>query len=280
MKPAPILALAPWYGSKRTLAPVIADALGEHSFYFEPFCGSAAVLLAKKPGNVEMINDLHGDLTNLARCLKHRSAGAELVRSTRRVLFCEGVFEDAVADIAEPFPEGRGLHVDRAVSFLIASWMGRNGIAGSRETGSLAVRWAAGGGDPAVRWQSVVRSIPAWRSRLARVQILQRDAIEILWKLADKPGLAIYADPPYLAKSGRYVHDFDSRHHEQLAQVLGRFRNARVVVSYYSHPLLSSLYPFPHWMRTEVPVRKFMGNTSGKAAGAAPEVLITNGGTR
>lgn len=42
-----ITALAPWYGSKRTLAPRIVEQLGEHRAYWEPFCGSCAVLFAK-----------------------------------------------------------------------------------------------------------------------------------------------------------------------------------------------------------------------------------------
>jgi site-specific DNA-cytosine methylase len=39
-----IKALAPWYGSKRTLADRIVKELGPHKFYVEPFCGSCAVL--------------------------------------------------------------------------------------------------------------------------------------------------------------------------------------------------------------------------------------------
>lgn len=35
-----ISAIAPWFGSKRTLAPRIVEVLGEHRAYWEPFCGS------------------------------------------------------------------------------------------------------------------------------------------------------------------------------------------------------------------------------------------------
>lgn len=35
-----IKALAPWFGAKRNLAPVIVGLLGEHRIYWEPFCGS------------------------------------------------------------------------------------------------------------------------------------------------------------------------------------------------------------------------------------------------
>ena len=61
-----ISALAPWFGGKRTLAPAIVEELGPHTAYWEPFCGSCAVLFAKPPLAFEQINDLHGDLINLA----------------------------------------------------------------------------------------------------------------------------------------------------------------------------------------------------------------------
>ena len=42
MESAKNTALAPWFGSKRNLAPTIAEELGPHCCYFEPFCGSVA----------------------------------------------------------------------------------------------------------------------------------------------------------------------------------------------------------------------------------------------
>jgi len=42
-----IKALAPWFGGKRNMAPMIVQELGPHNSYWEPFCGSMAVLLAK-----------------------------------------------------------------------------------------------------------------------------------------------------------------------------------------------------------------------------------------
>ena len=68
-------ALAPWFGSKRGLAPTIVEQLGPHKYYIEPFCGSLAVLLAKDPTSHELACDLHGDLVNLGRvCQEQKSA--------------------------------------------------------------------------------------------------------------------------------------------------------------------------------------------------------------
>lgn len=64
---AKIKAIAPWFGGKRNLAPDIVKALGKHTAYWEPFCGSMAVLLAKPESASETVCDLHEDVTNLAR---------------------------------------------------------------------------------------------------------------------------------------------------------------------------------------------------------------------
>ncbi|MCI0421333.1 MAG: hypothetical protein L0312_19255 [Acidobacteria bacterium] len=39
-----ITAIAPWFGSKRTMAPEIVRQLGPHQFYLEGCAGSMAVL--------------------------------------------------------------------------------------------------------------------------------------------------------------------------------------------------------------------------------------------
>ncbi len=70
-----IKALAPWFGSKRTLAPRIVEAIGKHTVYWEPFAGSMAVLFSKPQVSAETVNDLHGDLVNLARCIQQVAIG-------------------------------------------------------------------------------------------------------------------------------------------------------------------------------------------------------------
>lgn len=82
--PPRIKAIAPWFGGKRTLAPEIVRELGEHTQYFEPFCGSMAVLLAKTPSSKETVNDMHGgmfgdDHTRLAALLRGYRAARVVV---------------------------------------------------------------------------------------------------------------------------------------------------------------------------------------------------------
>jgi DNA adenine methylase len=273
-------ALAPWFGSKRTLAPKIVEAIGPHRAYWEPFCGSMAVLLAKPKCRMETVSDLHGDLINLARVVRDEDAGRELYRQARLVL-C-GDDELAAANrLMRSAPAGDQLDVGRALAYLAASWMGRNGEAGLRESKTnsrLCVRWGNNGGAPGTRWAGVVRSIAAWRRRLAGVTVLRRCGFEVLSKIADEPDAVIYCDPPYLLKSDTYEHDFAEADHRRLAESLRRFRRARAVVSYYDHPALADLYP--GWQVIDCSRVKALGNLSPlKPAGGtsvAPEVLLVN----
>ncbi|MCA1670926.1 MAG: hypothetical protein LC799_01530, partial [Actinobacteria bacterium] len=47
-----------YLGSKVTLAAAIACLLPPHEHYVEPYGGSLAVLLAKRPSRMETVNDL------------------------------------------------------------------------------------------------------------------------------------------------------------------------------------------------------------------------------
>ena len=69
----PLTAPFPYFGGKRRGAPIIWDALGDVGGYVEPFCGSAAVLLARPPvtgRRVETLNDADGWLVNAWRAIR------------------------------------------------------------------------------------------------------------------------------------------------------------------------------------------------------------------
>jgi len=276
-------AIAPWAGSKRTLAPLVVQELGRHRCYHEPFCGGMAVLLAKPECHMEVVNDMHGDLTNLARVIQDPRLGPLLYRRLRRVLFAEPIFDEAVAWMkGRPdnscLPAGSPLDAERAFRFFIVSWMARNGLAGTPECNrNFCLRFTYGGGNPAVRFARAVESIPAWRRRLRRVAIYRMDAFDLIDRIADEPGTAIYCDPPYVAKGFRYRHDFLGADHGRLAEALGRFRRTRVVVSYYDEPVIRDLYA--EWTIRDCSCLKKMGLASsrGSRASDAPELLILNG---
>jgi hypothetical protein len=65
----------PYFGGKREIADVIWSRLGSPRQYIEPFCGSAAVLLAApSPAALEVVCDLNGFIANFWRAVKHQPA--------------------------------------------------------------------------------------------------------------------------------------------------------------------------------------------------------------
>lgn len=275
---AAIGSLAPWFGAKRTIASSIVEVLGPHQVYWEPFCGSMAVLLAKPLSRCEVVNDLHADLVNLARVIKHPMLGPKFYRQLRRTMFAEALFRESHAVIKSAWAAGEEPDMERAAHYFTVSWQGMNGVAGVASTSTnFAKRFSSLGGDPGVRWQGAVKSIPAWRKRLERVQVLSSDGIELLGNIEDRDGTVIYCDPPYLKKGAKYLHDFESSDHEQLAAALARFERTRCVVSYYDHPRLAELYP--GWSRVHVETTKSLVNQGKRdQSGATPvtEVLLCN----
>ncbi len=175
-----IKALAPWFGGKRTLAPRIVAELGKHSQFFDPMCGSMAVLFAKEPSRQETVNDLHGSVTNLARVIKDPHLAPDLYSRLQRTVVSEGLLNDA-GDFLEGGMLENQADAEHAYWYFLASWVSRNGTAGmDRQNFQIAVRWTANGGSPAVRFRSTVESLPAWHRRLQNVVILNRDAFEII----------------------------------------------------------------------------------------------------
>ena len=274
-----IKAIAPWFGAKRNLAPRIVELLGAHSAYWEPFCGSMAVLLAKPPCVMETVNDLHGDLINLALVVRDEKLALKLYRKLRRTLMHEQIFIEAAErcrerghyfNASEPDP-------DRAYDYFVCSWIGRNGVAGTvGYNQGYCLRFTSRGGHAATRWKSVVESIPAWRRRLRQVTILQRDAFEIIPRIEDEPKAALYIDPPYIEHEKDYINNIEADDHKRLSEMLHRFQKARVVVSYYDHPKLNELYP--DWQRHEIMISKALAHqsTRGKNDTKVKEVLLVN----
>lgn len=299
-----VRAIAPWFGGKRTLASEIVPLLGKHTQYFEPFCGSMAVLFAKEKSQKETVCDLHGDLINLARVLQDVDSAEMLYGRLACTLFSEDLLQQARFELEEltALPESgvTDTMIDRAYWYFLASWMGRNGTAGTaRLDYQIAVRWTKGGGSPTVRFRNAVESIPAWHERLRNVVILNRDSMSILDRFEDCDETAIYADPPYMSETrskgaikngrgGKYLHDFEPARaatllepasedkHDQLAAILRGYQHARIVVSYYDCPRVRALYD--GWTFIEKTMNKQLHAQNGRGARKkeAPEVLIVN----
>ena len=247
MSDAKITALAPWKGSNRMLAHEVGKALSGCSWVGIPFAGGMSELLHVKASTV-LVNDAHRDVINLAQIVANEAACDWLIQEASAAPFHPDVLATAQERcLGSPCPIGGD--AKRALYYFITCWMGRSGIAGTDAEfkGNLPIRWSATGGDSNTRYRSAVESLRAWRKILQRCNFSCLDCFEFLAKCQDKPGHAIYADPPWPEDGDDYRHKFTEAHQRRLAAVLTEFQEARVVVRYGDHALIRELYPEALW---------------------------------
>ena len=68
-----VIAPYPYFGGKRSVAADVWQRLGTPAQYIEPFCGSAAILLAApRPASLEVMGDGSGFIANFWRAVKHQ----------------------------------------------------------------------------------------------------------------------------------------------------------------------------------------------------------------
>lgn len=276
ISPARVKSVAPWLGSKGTMAPEIVRLLGPHRMYVEPFAGGCSVLLAKPRSPYEIINDLNGDLVNLLMVMVSPSGRAELVDRLRMTSWCERLFRECQSRLvaAEPVIAQHPcdvalLHVHRAFDAFVVWWMGRGAHAGMPvDRSPPSLRFTPTGGSGAGRFIAAASSVEAFAERLrSTVHITDRDAHDLIASVPDRADVALYVDPPYLREGYQYQHA--AVDHQRLAEQLAGFALSRVVVSYYDEPELRGLYPASRWrrVRRDVTKRSSQAASRGKPTG-------------
>lgn len=224
-----------YLGGKMTLADQFAALLPDHGHYVEPFGGSLAVLLAKRPSAMETVNDLDGDLVNFWRVLREQPT--ELAR------VC-ALTPHARAEHASSYNLDGTDDLERARRIWIQLTQGRAGV--RTKTGWRHFVNPAGSsiGMPGYIEGYVDRMAPA-ASRLHSVSLECRPALDLIASYGRDPRVLLYVDPPYLGstrRSGGYLHDMpDEDAHRELAEALQSVR-AAVVVSGYPSALYDDLY--------------------------------------
>ncbi len=276
-----ITTLAPWYGSNRTLAATVGLQLGQLAWCGVPFCGGCPELPhIRTRGGVA--SDLHRHIINLARCIADVDLKAELVDRLDGLLFHPDELRAAQRRCIErvavsPLFGQRAMCNGEAdpkwaADYFVCSWMGLGGHAGKRtEFGQgLSLRYTSSGGDSARRFRSAIESLEAWHLSLRIWSFDCVDAFAMLDRVVDQAGHGLYIDAPWPEAGDEYEHEFRGARHDRLAERLGEFEHARVVIRYGDHPLIRDLYPASQWTWVEQQSRS---QTNGTVA----EVLILNG---
>ena len=229
-----------YYGGKTTLAPQIAAMLPAHDHYVEPFAGSLAVLLAKKPSRAETVNDLDGDLMTFWRVLRDRPD--ELERACALTPHSRAELATAKdLDVADDLERARRVFVmltqSRSHSMRPSGWW---------------FRLAPTGHSPADYIASYRDRLAPTAQRLSGVTLESRDALDVIRDYGTEPSACLYVDPPYLGETRAINYRVEMTaddQHEAFAQACHDAK-ASVVISGYDSRLYGRL--FDGWCRYEL----------------------------
>lgn len=258
-----------WYGGKFSHLDWLLPLLPNCHHYCEPFAGSAAVLLNRKPSPVETYNDIDGDVVTFFRILRDRHE--ELMRAIALTPFSREEYHQAIYGTMHGISE-----VEHARRFYVKARQTRTGLA---QTASLG-RWAnckdtsrAGMSGVVSRWLGGVEVLDDIANRLIRVQIENRPAVDVI-RLYDNPGTLFYCDPPYLhatrGDAKAYGFEMDESQYREFSEEVNKCLG-KVAVSGYDHPLMNELFDPKRWFKT-LGADKTIHSTKG----TRQEVLWTN----
>lgn len=260
-----INALAPWAGSKRQFAHIIAELAGKRRMWYEMFAGGVSLIWAQPICDVEMLCDLNDEIITVAHTLQNRPN--EVLLLLRDMSFSRETFDLAVANKTNMHDTASW-----TANRLAAWWMGLNGLAGTEEKPVFGTRKTKTGGSPITRWNSFRESLPEMIERMKHCAFLHRDFRNT--ELPDEKGVVIYADPPYVRKSFRYLKDFSYMDHHLLADKLNKIQRSKVIVSYGDDPLVDKLYK--GWQKITLPASNSMAHSLGKTSNAVEILLVRN----
>lgn len=182
----------------------------------------------KKPGAVETINDLNGDVVNLFRVLREKPE--ELKRALEMTPYSREEYDKAFEPCDDPVEKARRYMV-KTTQAIGAKMCGKCGWRNHKQMkiGGTSCKW---GGITTTIYDAAIR---LRGSTTNLVQIEHMDAFRLIERY-DNPDVLMYLDPPYVLtarKSGKlYSHEMDDEQQRQMLNLITRSR-AKIVLSGY-----------------------------------------------
>lgn len=245
--------LIPYVGGKSNVAGRIAALLPPHHCYVEPFAGGLAVLRAKAPAAVEIVNDLDGELIHLFKTVAFRVD--EFLAAIESLPLSRRLFADWLK--ADPTYMSPIWRAARTYYLLSYSWGAKGEHFGPHCTQPF---------------RRLSRSaLEAFRARTARVIWESMDAAALIERY-DSAETCFYLDPPYLGRDW-YAQSFGgAARHTRLRDQLGRCRG-RWLLSHTDHPAIRELYARFHIAKLAIP---YAYDHSRRKKRPTQELLISN----
>lgn len=223
-------------GGKNRLAKTIIALFPPYRCYVEPFAGGAQVFFHKPPSEVEVLNDLDGELVNFFRiCQSHPD---ELIRCLRYHLASRRWF-----DLLKNTDVQGLTDIQRAVRFFYIRRIAFGGRV-LKPTFGYSVA-----GRPRFRPERIPAIITRAHQRLQNVQIECLPYQQILKRYDSKQTL-FYLDPPYW-NLPYYQHNFAEEDFVELAALLACLKG-KFILSLNDTPEVRKLFQAFHIATVEL----------------------------
>lgn len=251
------LPIIPWLGGKRRLADKIIPRFPQHQCYVEVFAGGAALYFLRPPAEVEVINDINGELVTLYRVVQNHLE--EFVRQFKWALSSREVFKWAQMTRTETLTD-----IQRAARFYYLQHQAFGGRVEGQTWGTATTTPA-----PTVNLLRLEESLSAAHLRLVGAYIERLDWQECITRY-DRAHTLFYLDPPYWETEG-YGVPFEWDQYEAMARLM-RSIKGKAVLSINDHPQIRECFAGLHM--EAVPISYTVGG-GGKAVDRMELVIFS-----
>lgn len=254
MKTQPII---PWIGGKRRLARHIIPQFPDHTCYVEPFAGGAAIFFLKGQAEVEVLNDINGELINLYRVVKHHLE--EFINQFKWSLVSRQMF-----NWLKETPEETLTDIQRAARFYYLQKMAFGGKVANQTFGTATTS------APRLNLLRIEEELSAAHLRLSRTYIEHLPWDECIRRY-DRPHSLFYLDPPYWGTEG-YGVGFGLEQYQVMAG-LAKSIKGRMFISVNDIPEMRQAFAGLEMERLEI---SYTVGGAGRSKTVSGELLIRN----
>ena len=225
MKHHPIFA---WPGGKRRLAKVLLPLIASrpHTCYVEEFAGGGSMFFMREPAEVEVLNDINGDVINLYRVIKNHLD--EFARQFRFTVASRQLFE-----LNKETPPHVLTDVQRAARFLYIQKLAFGSKLSSQTFGTSP------SSPPRFNILRLEEDLSQAHLRLSRVWIEHLGWHECLTKW-DRDYTLHFMDPPYWQTEG-YGVPFGIEEYEKIAEAMRSMQGA-AILTINDHPDMRQIF--------------------------------------
>jgi len=249
-----------YYGGKNGNLDFILNNFpdpGSYSKYVEPFCGSGAIILNKKPSEVEIMNDINGDITNFFRVLQKYPK--ELIRLLKLTPYSYNEYINCIELFNYLSDE---LNIERARKFYYRICSTYFGIYDMRRKGRCRRVY-----DDKIslnkNYRKKIRGLFKISKRIKNIEILNQDALTLLGKY-DSNNTFFYLDPPYVFNTrtalNMYINELKDDIHINMCNIIASMKS-KVLISGYDNEIYNDI--LKNWNKVYNKKKK-AGSTAGR----------------